>query len=58
MHETDLYCTSGHKAYLPGTKAFNAIVSEFGQELVGTDGHIDRRRLGPIVFSDRVSFSL
>ena len=42
----------GHDAYLPGTIGFEAVVTEFGQEIVGSDGQIDRKKLGPIVFSD------
>jgi len=43
----------GHAAYIPGTKAFQDIVKEFGQSVVGEDGQINRRVLGPIVFSDK-----
>ena len=42
----------GHDAYLPGTIGFEEVVTEFGQEIVGSDGEIDRKKLGPIVFSD------
>ena len=42
----------GHDAYLPGTIGFEEVVTEFGQEIVGSDGQIDRKKLGPIVFSD------
>ena len=42
----------GHDAYLPGTIGFEEVVTEFGQDLVGSDGQIDRKKLGPIVFSD------
>ena len=41
-----------HDAYLPGTIGFEEVVTEFGQEIVGSDGQIDRKKLGPIVFSD------
>ena len=44
----------GHDAYLPGTIGFEEVVTEFGQEIVGSDGQIDRKKLGPIVFSDSV----
>jgi dephospho-CoA kinase len=40
-----------HAVYAPGTRGFDAIVQEFGQEYV-RDGRIDRRRLGDLVFSD------
>jgi len=42
----------GHEAYLPGTVGFEQVVSEFGEDIVGKDGHVDRQKLGPIVFSD------
>ena len=42
----------GHEAYLPGTVGFEQVVSEFGEGIVGEDGHVDRQKLGPIVFSD------
>jgi|TARA_B100000686_G_scaffold152516_1_gene159761 dephospho-CoA kinase len=42
----------GHEAYLPGTVGFEQVVSEFGEDIVGADGHVDRQKLGPIVFSD------
>jgi len=42
----------GHDAYLPGTIGYKEVVTEFGQEIVGSDGQIDRKKLGPIVFSD------
>jgi len=41
----------GHEVYLPGRPAYDDIVSEFGQDVVAQDGTIDRKRLGPIVFS-------
>jgi dephospho-CoA kinase len=41
----------GHEAYLPGAPAYEDIVAEFGQDVVAKDGTIDRKRLGPIVFS-------
>ena len=39
-----------HEAYLPGTVGFEQVVSEFGEDIVGADGHVDRQKLGPIVF--------
>ncbi len=42
----------GHQSYAPGTEGWRAVVEAFGQEIVGPDGAIDRRRLGAIVFSD------
>ena len=42
----------GHEVYEPGKPGFDAIVAEFGDEVVGADGRIDRKRLGAIVFAD------
>ena len=48
---------SGHQAYEPGTEGFKAVVTEFGEGLVSESGDIDRKKLGAIVFSDKVSQS-
>lgn len=42
----------GHQAYEPGTKVWEGVVAAFGQEVVGENGAIDRKKLGPIVFAD------
>ena len=39
-----------HRLYDPGTDAFDRIVEIFGEEIVGSDGYIDRRQLGARVF--------
>ena len=39
-----------HRIYDPGTDAFDRIVAIFGDEIVGEDGYIDRRKLGAKVF--------
>ncbi|MFL6111062.1 MAG: dephospho-CoA kinase [Catenulispora sp.] len=36
----------------PGTDGFQEVVKEFGPEVVGPDGALDRARLGAIVFAD------
>lgn len=41
-----------HELVEPGQPLFEAVASTFGGEAVGTDGRIDRRRLGAIVFAD------
>ncbi len=41
----------GHKIYQPDTPAWREIVETFGEEVVASDGTIDRTKLGPIVFS-------
>jgi dephospho-CoA kinase len=40
-----------HAVYEPGTAGFEAVVREFGPEVV-RDGRIDRARLGELVFDD------
>jgi len=42
----------GHEVYLPGKPAYDEIIEAFGREVVAEDGTIDRKKLGPIVFSD------
>ncbi len=39
-----------HTLYEPGKPAFGRIVAAFGDEVVGPDGHIDRKILGSRVF--------
>ena len=39
-----------HRMYAPDTPGFDRVVAEFGEEIVGEDGVIDRRVLGGIVF--------
>lgn len=39
-----------HTMYEPGKPAFDRIVAEFGDGVVGADGYIDRKALGDIVF--------
>ena len=38
-----------------GTPGFDAVVEEFGSELVGPDGELDRPALGRLVFADESS---
>ena len=42
----------GHEAYQPGTETWKEVVAAFGQEVVASDGSIDRKKLGAIVFGD------
>ncbi len=44
-----------HEAIRPGGAAYEAVVREFGAEILKPDGTIDRRRLGRRVFSDRAA---
>jgi dephospho-CoA kinase len=47
----------GHEVYEPGKPGFDAIVAEFGNDVVGADGRIDRKRLGAIVFGDEAKLA-
>ena len=42
----------GHRAYDPGTSAFDQVVATFGADVVAADGTIDRRVLGAKVFGE------
>lgn len=42
----------GHEVYRPGTEGFRRVVTAFGDGVVASDGTIDRRALGAIVFDD------
>ena len=42
----------GHSIYLPDTPGWQEIIDAFGEDLVGEDRHIDRSKLGPIVFGN------
>ncbi len=42
-----------HKLMEPGQQAREEILREFGADLAGADGRIDRAKLGAIVFADR-----
>jgi dephospho-CoA kinase len=41
-----------HSVMEPGRAAYLDLVKEFGDGILGPDSHIDRSRLGPIVFAD------
>ncbi len=41
-----------HEAYRPGTATYQAVREMFGDEILLTDGTLNRRRLGEIVFAD------
>lgn len=40
----------GHEAYAPGSMGWRRIIAMFGEDLLTEDGHIDRRKLGQLVF--------
>lgn len=42
----------GHAVIQPGGPAHAAVVDAFGQGILAPDGHVDRARLGEIVFGD------
>jgi dephospho-CoA kinase len=42
-----------HTVMEPGCAAYEDILREFGEDVLGADGSIDRRKLGAIVFSDQ-----
>ena len=42
----------GHASYRSGTEGFEKVTKAFGNDLIGDDGEIDRKKLGPIVFSE------
>ncbi|KAJ8024780.1 Bifunctional coenzyme A synthase [Holothuria leucospilota] len=43
----------GHQAYQPDAAAFQKVVDEFGKDIVGDDGQINRKALGAKVFADK-----
>ena len=42
----------GHEAYTPNSEGWRKVISAFGQDIVGPENEIDRKKLGSIVFSD------
>jgi len=42
----------GHEVFQPDTEAWCEVVAAFGQQVLATDGSIDRKKLGAIVFAD------
>lgn len=42
----------GHEQLRSGTLTFDEIVSRFGRGILNTEGEIDRRRLGDVVFAE------
>lgn len=44
-----------HEAYQPGGLIFEAVVGHFGREILSSSGHVDRRRLGQLIFSDETA---
>ena len=42
----------GHRVLLPGAEAYDAVVNEFGDEILDEDRHIVRRKLGALVWEN------
>lgn len=47
-----------HQLMLPNEKNYNEIVKEFGTEILASDQTISRKKLGEIVFSDKIKLTL
>ena len=47
--------TLAHQLYLPGTPVYDAVVRVFGQDIVRSDGLIDRFKLANKAFPDRIA---
>jgi len=43
-----------HDLYLPGTDCFHKIVEHFGSSILDSNGFINRKLLGDIVFNNKV----
>ena len=46
--------TLAHQLYLPGTPVYDAVVQAFGEDIVRSDGFIDRSALANKAFPDRI----
>lgn len=42
----------GHQVLMPGAEAYDAVVNEFGEEILDDDRHIVRRKLGALVWNN------
>ena len=43
---------TAREVVMPGTPGLKAIVQEFGKEIMNTDGTLDRKALGALIFAD------
>jgi dephospho-CoA kinase len=43
---------TAREVVMPGTPGLQAITQEFGEEILNTDGTLDRKRLGALIFAD------
>jgi len=44
---------TAREVVMPGTPGLNALVEAFGQDILNTDGTLDRKRLGALIFADQ-----
>jgi len=44
-----------HEVMEKGTPVWQAVIQEFGEDILGPDGSIDRKKLGDIVFADEAA---
>ena len=44
---------TAREVVMPGTPGLKAITEEFGEEILNTDGSLDRKRLGALIFADQ-----
>ena len=47
----------GHEAYIPQSEAWHNVVGAFGKEILDSNGEVDRKKLGAIVFSNQDQLS-
>ena len=41
----------GHETFQPGSEVWQQVANEFGKQIISTDGTIDRKKLGEMVFA-------
>ena len=44
---------TAREVVMPGTPGLQTLVDEFGQDILATDGTLDRKRLGALIFADQ-----
>ena len=44
---------TAREVVMPGTPGLNALTEVFGEEILNTDGTLDRKRLGALIFADQ-----
>jgi len=44
---------TAREVVMPGTRGLQALVDAFGQDILTTDGTLDRKRLGALIFADQ-----